>query len=278
MVVRDHFFLLEYVNPAAANRKAEIITEDAFDILVNFGCSIQLKFADQTILLPGGRFLFLPGDSCFQLKAAGYLQYLHLQITSDLLKNKSLRMPSSVLSSAARFQGGDLIAEQELQYILDLTAKMIREYRAQSAAYTAFRYSWLSEILMNLFQNLPPESLKETETGVIPEITQFLELNYMKKISVDMLASRFYISKYHLMRQFKKETGYTIHNFILNKRVSHACNLIEKNVSPSEACYLSGFSDYSLFFKAFTKVTGSSPSRYQYTQYAPPGAPIETGV
>ena len=272
MFVRDQLFSMEYIVTADTDRESLPAVEGPLDILVNLGCPMQLESASQCTLLPGGWFLLLPEDSIFNIKNAANLQYLYLKVSSDFLETQNLHIPAHLISMFPHWAGEKKVSERGLQYIHDLADKMIQEFQADSQAYIAFRYSWLSEILMNLFQDLVMNEREAADTGIIPEIIRFLELNFLKKISVDMLASKFYVSKYHLMRQFKKETGYTIHNFILNKRIDHACYLIEKNISPSEACYLSGFTDYSLFFRAFTKVTGSCPSQYQFTPpWNPPG-------
>ena len=42
------------------------------------------------------------------------------------------------------------------------------------------------------------------------------------KVSIDDLAARFYISKYHMMRRFRAETGYTVHAYLTGKRLALA--------------------------------------------------------
>ena len=84
----------------------------------------------------------------------------------------------------------------------------------------------------------------------------------MENISVNDLSLTFYISKYHLMREFKKVTGCTIHTFLLNQRISHAQQMIAKGIQAGTASTLVGFSDYSLFYRSFLKLTGTSPKEY----------------
>jgi AraC-like DNA-binding protein len=77
----------------------------------------------------------------------------------------------------------------------------------------------------------------------------------------DTLAKRLFISKYHLMRQFKAETGYSIHQYIANKRILFARDLIARGESPTDACYRCGFRDYTVFARAFKKQFGRSPRK-----------------
>ena len=53
----------------------------------------------------------------------------------------------------------------------------------------------------------------------IAAIMQYLSQNPTEQISIDDLAARFYISKYHMMRRFRAETGYTIHAYLTGKRL-----------------------------------------------------------
>ena len=48
----------------------------------------------------------------------------------------------------------------------------------------------------------------------IVAILKYLNLHLTEPQSVDRLSRQFYISKYHMMRRFKAETGYTIHGYL----------------------------------------------------------------
>lgn len=62
----------------------------------------------------------------------------------------------------------------------------------------------------------------------IASILQYINHNLQADLSVEKLAARYYVSKYHLMRKFKEETGYTLHNYIVNKRLLMARSLIDQ--------------------------------------------------
>ena len=77
---------------------------------------------------------------------------------------------------------------------------------------------------------------------------------------MDELAGHFFISKYHMMRQFKQETGYTIHQYITEKRVLLANSLMKTGMSATDACFMSGFKDYSTFLRAYKSRMQKSPT------------------
>lgn len=94
----------------------------------------------------------------------------------------------------------------------------------------------------------------------IADILQYINHNLKEDLSVDNLASRYYISKYHLMRKFKEETGFTLHNYIVNKRLLMARTLISEGMPVTKAALESGFSEYSTFSRAYRKQFGTAPS------------------
>ena len=63
-----------------------------------------------------------------------------------------------------------------------------------------------------------------------------------------------------MMRQFKEETGYSIHQYILEKRLLAAKGLIREGMSAGAAALECGFQDYSAFARAFKKKMGMAPS------------------
>ena len=53
----------------------------------------------------------------------------------------------------------------------------------------------------------------------IEELLSYINHNLTEDLSIETLARKYYLSKYHMMRKFKEETGYTIHNYIISKRL-----------------------------------------------------------
>lgn len=94
----------------------------------------------------------------------------------------------------------------------------------------------------------------------IIDVISYIREHLTENITIDLLAGRFYISRYHLMRQFKEATGYSIHQYINEKRILEAKRRIQTGVSASKACYDCGFSDYSTFARRFKAVIGMAPS------------------
>ena len=94
----------------------------------------------------------------------------------------------------------------------------------------------------------------------IANILQYINHNLKTDLSVEALAAKYYVSKYHLMRKFKEETGYTLHNYIVNKRLLMARTLISEGMPVIKAAQESGFAEYSTFSRAYRRQFKASPS------------------
>ena len=88
----------------------------------------------------------------------------------------------------------------------------------------------------------------------------YINENLSAELSIEALSARFYLSKYHMMRKFKEETGYSMHQYILEKRIQAARSLILTGVPATVASTECGFKDYSTFSRACKKILGKMPS------------------
>jgi AraC-like DNA-binding protein/quercetin dioxygenase-like cupin family protein len=93
----------------------------------------------------------------------------------------------------------------------------------------------------------------------IAEILKYINNNLSEDLSISMLSDKFFISKYYLMHKFKKETGYTLHNYVIQKRLLIAKELIKSGESVTKVSLQCGFKDYSSFLRAFKKMFNSTP-------------------
>ena len=118
----------------------------------------------------------------------------------------------------------------------------------------------LNKIYLESMDDTPETDIEFNEK--IDRIVRFINSNLHTGLSLDSLSSRFFLSKYHLLREFKKHTGYTIHQFIHRKRLITAKSLLREGMPVSEVCERCGFGDYSNFIRSFKKAFGLPPKSY----------------
>ena len=105
-----------------------------------------------------------------------------------------------------------------------------------------------------------PDKKAYSSDTQVEQLLKYINRNLSENLSIDQLAERFFLSKYHMMRKFKNETGYTIHNYITSKRLLMARSLISQGIPVMKAALASGFRDYTTFVRAYKKQFGKAPS------------------
>ena len=103
-----------------------------------------------------------------------------------------------------------------------------------------------------------------TGTGIVERCTRYIEEHVYEQLGLEELAKRLFVSKAHLARLFKKETGLTVMDYIRKTKVQTAQQLILQ----SEEAYVDiagdlGFCSQSHFIRVFKKETGMTPKEFR---------------
>lgn len=94
----------------------------------------------------------------------------------------------------------------------------------------------------------------------------FISKHYSEPITLDHLASRFFISKYYLCRTFKEITGYSINEYVNIHRIKHAKRLLEEtDLCVSDIARQMGYESITYFEKVFKTYMTISPLKYRKT-------------
>lgn len=110
--------------------------------------------------------------------------------------------------------------------------------------------------LTNRVQYLPPS----TGDARILSIMDHINSRLTEDMTVDSIAESFFISRYHLMHLFKEETGYTLFDYITEKRLLLARERLRTGNFVTEVCFSCGFKNYSTFSRAYKNKFHISPS------------------
>jgi AraC-like DNA-binding protein len=95
------------------------------------------------------------------------------------------------------------------------------------------------------------------------EIIRYIGEHLSEELNVDLLAGKFYLSRYYLMHRFKAVTGYTLHQYISQKRLLRAGELIRQGVPVMKAAEQAGYTEYSTFLRAFQNTFHMSPREFR---------------
>jgi AraC-like DNA-binding protein len=156
---------------------------------------------------------------------------------------------------------------QQSEEIELIFRKMCRESEVMDFASSYLQESYLSQLLL-LFCRYSQNSQSVEETTfendeMIQSIMDYIDQHYMEPITLDMIAQHFFMNKYHLMRKFKKHTRMTIMDYCKKRRLIIARNYLMEGARIQDIYKLSGFDDYSNFFRAFKSAYQMSPRDYK---------------
>lgn len=101
---------------------------------------------------------------------------------------------------------------------------------------------------------------------LVKTISSYLDAHLAESISLDELSRTVFLSKYYLERVFRRETGVSIYQMLLQKRMIRARDLMREGLSLTLVAQQCGFSEYSGFYKAFKNEYGISPREYAARQ------------
>lgn len=128
----------------------------------------------------------------------------------------------------------------------------------------------IHEKLTSLLTLLMSESWNPTNSSTarhnqnVITIKKYLDRNYAEKITLDDLASQFFINKFYLERSFKEQYGIPVITYLNNVRITEAKKLLRfSNDTVGSIANQSGFTDVNYFIRQFKKIEGVSPGEYR---------------
>ena len=96
------------------------------------------------------------------------------------------------------------------------------------------------------------------------EVRGYLDEHYTEKFSLDELSEHFFISKYHLSREFKNHFGITLNHYVIAKRITMVKKLLRfSDLTMEEIAVKCGFYDTSYLNKQFKKSEGINASDFR---------------
>ncbi|MCZ6593635.1 MAG: AraC family transcriptional regulator [Bacteroidetes bacterium] len=97
-------------------------------------------------------------------------------------------------------------------------------------------------------------------------VRNYIDNNYETDLNLDFLSHTRFVSKYHLLRLFKKHYGLTPRQYLIDKRIEKSKDQLKKGMLVTETCFEVGFESLGSFSTLFKTKTGKSPSEYQKEQ------------
>lgn len=222
----------------------------------------------------GQRYALQPGDTVLinshsvhrpEFEPGMPYERIILYISPDFLRRASV--PDCDLCQCFCAERGHVLRleESERKKLFALAAALERELAGNDYGRVILSSAVLLRLLVLIGRNLRrkdvpgPGPVTPSDERVLA-ILSYLDVHLTEDITIDDLAEQFYLSKYHMMRLFRRETGTTIHAYLTERRLMLARERIRGGMSATDACFRSGWRSYSSFTRAYSRRFGTTPT------------------
>ena len=234
---------------------------------------LLLRSGSGGYMVEGQRYSLMPGDMVLigshcvhrpEFQPGQPYERIIIYISPEFLRSQSA--PDCDLTACFRGTGHVLRpGEKTRRRLFSLAAQLERALSEEGYGHEILCNVLLLQMLVEIGRDrlsggaaLPGPV--EPENSRIQDILRYLEANLAEEITIDHLSEQFYISKYHMMRLFRRETGQSIHSYLSDRRLLKARELLGQGLSATESCFRSGFRSYSSFTRAYAKRFGTTPT------------------
>ena len=164
-----------------------------------------------------------------------------------------------------------LLSMQDSQLkIFDKAWQLIEEFNQQQTNFNLMGKALVMEMMILILRILEKKERLSDETQasqndrmhqVVQLIMTYMENNYAKDISIEQLATLYYVSPTYLSKIFKDLTGVSPINYLIQIRLKKAHELLTTDdLTVKEVAKAVGYEDAYHFSKSFKKHFGTSPS------------------
>lgn len=238
---------------------------DFYEAFLIWSGSLHYRVEDRSYHMTNGDILLIPpGERHRGEMEQGTCERVILWIDRDCFR----RFPGFGFDPVSCFEGGVCCLrfdDEVTMRIGELLERCMRERSSEElgSAVMADAAMLQAAILINRLQQKSVRSERRSRSGsLVNSVLEYINSHFSEELTLDNLAGRFFISKYHLSREFGRIVGIPLHRYITQKRLVVAKQMLSEGL-PSSAVYQHcGFGDYSNFYRAFRGEYGISPKRY----------------
>ena len=215
------------------------------------GCG-ELRCAGKTILLPAGKAAVF---SC--------APYQYYGTSGDNWDFFWFHFNGAAASGFIRFLNGDSIQAFDWDASRDCFEELER-LAASPTRKTDLQLSlWVHTLLNDLAAGAAPPST-DPDAERITEAAAYLRENCAQSLTIEEIARKCNLSKFHFIRVFRRFTGWTPYEYLTLARISEAKSLLTStSLGLSEIAARTGYADAKSLIRVFRQHTGITPAGYR---------------
>lgn len=238
---------------------------DHFELLLPLTSPGNIFVNDQVYPLERGTLYLIGENTLHRTMASGFHSRYILHISRKTLTDLSTPQTDFTQLMQVNFRRATLDNEQMTE-LIELFQALDRHKNDGAFGSDIRQTISLLQLLIRVAPTLNAatagESIRNKDFLRVAPILDYIRDNLAEPLSLDQIASQFYLSKHYLCRIFKSATGFSVMEYIIYSRVLRARQLLQDGISVQQAGEMSGFSDNSHFIRTFGHLTGVTPGRY----------------
>lgn len=267
MIDKENYFISELKFNNIKNKK--IKSNQYHKILFVFSGDCYVKINNKTERYRTDNIILMNPSNHIYIDSSNSLIIYELSFTKELLNNLSDDEIDLVDSfNTVPFECSLIDASTETNMLIKNILKKLVYLKKETYEFANNLYikSMLSIVLILILRSCiyaePKQKLKKSKPFLIDDIFIYINNHITEDISLDVLEKEFYVSKFHISREFKKSTGITLHRYILKTKLDLCKKLIEEGMSLGNIASTCGIGSYNNLFRAFKKEFGITPKEY----------------
>ena len=206
----------------------------------------------------------IPSDRWSDLLLAGKTEQLQIEVFAFLNQLKSSGTATREFLTGFYYQFLQLLFRQ-----MDHPGSEDEAFRRQItvaspeqtfSSFGALR-EWISNSLLLFTQSRQAAASQDT---AVATVKAYIESHLSDELDRDTLAAMVYLNADYLSHLFKKDTGSSLINYIIDRRIAHSKELLAKGeMSIRDIAITCGFQNISYFSRQFKKSTGMTPRQFK---------------
>lgn len=141
---------------------------------------------------------------------------------------------------------------------------LYQEQQKQRMGHLETMRCYLITILIHIMRQIQVPDYTESESDMTRYTVDYVQKNFMDKLSLAQIIQGFNYSLAHASHSFKKETGMTFQEYVQYVRIRESCRLlINTDKKVSEIAMLVGYSNIQFFNQVFRRQIGMSPREFR---------------
>lgn len=166
--------------------------------------------------------------------------------------------------SAVSSRLGNVFSLPDASPALNRMNTILQIFRGGSVVREPLLNKYLTDILTEFLLYTPVRANSLDYVDMAERTITYINEHFAEDVSLDELSRHAGLSRFHFIRTFKKETGFTPHEYLVNTRIATARYLLKNSeMSVKDICFSTGFSCESVFCSAFKRHQGMTPAQYR---------------